>query len=128
MYHTFSHQVLCAGQEQGVPCMLPKAAQLLCLTAVRVSLQDLRKVSFRGLRTIELLRTPQSNTTADGAGALMDVVTTTTSSGNGNQTCTPETELLPGETEVREGKAAICFPSANEVFYNPVQEFNRDLT
>ncbi|XP_031417784.1 tRNA (guanine(26)-N(2))-dimethyltransferase isoform X2 [Clupea harengus] len=124
----FGSEVLCAGQEQGVPCMLPKAAQLLCLTAVRVSLQDLRKVSFRGLRTIELLRTPQSNTTADGAGALMDVVTTTTSSGNGNQTCTPETELLPGETEVREGKAAICFPSANEVFYNPVQEFNRDLT
>lgn len=29
---------------------------------------------------------------------------------------------------VREGKAAILFPSANEVFYNPVQEFNRDLT
>uniref|UniRef100_A0A8C1EZD2 tRNA (guanine(26)-N(2))-dimethyltransferase n=2 Tax=Cyprinus carpio TaxID=7962 RepID=A0A8C1EZD2_CYPCA len=27
-----------------------------------------------------------------------------------------------------EGKAAILFPSANEVFYNPVQEFNRDLT
>lgn len=36
--------------------------------------------------------------------------------------------LLPGETVVREGKAAILFPSANEVFYNPVQEFNRDLT
>uniref|UniRef100_A0A8B9KRL8 tRNA (guanine(26)-N(2))-dimethyltransferase n=1 Tax=Astyanax mexicanus TaxID=7994 RepID=A0A8B9KRL8_ASTMX len=29
---------------------------------------------------------------------------------------------------VCEGKAAILFPSANEVFYNPVQEFNRDLT
>ncbi|XP_056442114.1 tRNA (guanine(26)-N(2))-dimethyltransferase [Gadus chalcogrammus] len=37
-------------------------------------------------------------------------------------------ELLPGETVVKEGKAAILFPSANEVFYNPVQEFNRDLT
>lgn len=36
--------------------------------------------------------------------------------------------LLPGETVVREGKAAILFPNANEVFYNPVQEFNRDLT
>ncbi|XP_077380885.1 tRNA (guanine(26)-N(2))-dimethyltransferase isoform X2 [Festucalex cinctus] len=34
----------------------------------------------------------------------------------------------PGETVVKEGKAAILFPSANEVFYNPVQEFNRDLT
>lgn len=38
------------------------------------------------------------------------------------------TGLLPGETVVKEGKAAILFPSANEVFYNPVQEFNRDLT
>ncbi|KAM7394674.1 hypothetical protein PAMP_021460 [Pampus punctatissimus] len=36
--------------------------------------------------------------------------------------------LLPGETVVKEGKATILFPSANEVFYNPVQEFNRDLT
>lgn len=37
-------------------------------------------------------------------------------------------ETQPGETVVKEGKAAILFPSANEVFYNPVQEFNRDLT
>uniref|UniRef100_A0AAQ5YXZ2 tRNA (guanine(26)-N(2))-dimethyltransferase n=1 Tax=Amphiprion ocellaris TaxID=80972 RepID=A0AAQ5YXZ2_AMPOC len=29
---------------------------------------------------------------------------------------------------MQEGKATILFPSANEVFYNPVQEFNRDLT
>lgn len=40
----------------------------------------------------------------------------------------PAVYLLPGETVVREGKAAILFPNANEVFYNPVQEFNRDLT
>ncbi|XP_054897564.1 tRNA (guanine(26)-N(2))-dimethyltransferase isoform X2 [Poeciliopsis prolifica] len=40
----------------------------------------------------------------------------------------PTVELLPGETVVKEGKAAILFPNANEVFYNPVQEFNRDLT
>lgn len=40
----------------------------------------------------------------------------------------PPVGLLPGETVVKEGKAAILFPSANEVFYNPVQEFNRDLT
>ncbi|XP_060096657.1 tRNA (guanine(26)-N(2))-dimethyltransferase isoform X1 [Heteronotia binoei] len=33
-----------------------------------------------------------------------------------------------GETVITEGKARIIFPSANEVFYNPVQEFNRDLT
>lgn len=29
--------------------------------------------------------------------------------------------------EVVEGRAHIFFPSRNEVFYNPVQEFNRDL-
>lgn len=38
------------------------------------------------------------------------------------------TEVLLGETVIKEGKASILFPSANEVFYNPVQEFNRDLT
>ncbi|XP_004872480.1 tRNA (guanine(26)-N(2))-dimethyltransferase isoform X1 [Heterocephalus glaber] len=32
------------------------------------------------------------------------------------------------ETIVTEGAAKIVFPCANEVFYNPVQEFNRDLT
>ncbi|XP_038640983.1 tRNA (guanine(26)-N(2))-dimethyltransferase isoform X1 [Scyliorhinus canicula] len=44
----------------------------------------------------------------------------------------PNSETLPGikteETVISEGKAKIIFPSANEVFYNPVQEFNRDLT
>merc|ERR1719391_1556855 len=29
---------------------------------------------------------------------------------------------------VKEGSAEILFPSAKDVFYNPVQEFNRDLT
>ena len=29
--------------------------------------------------------------------------------------------------EICEGRAKILFPSSNEVFYNPVQEFNRDL-
>lgn len=28
---------------------------------------------------------------------------------------------------IREGKAEIFTSSANKVFYNPVQEFNRDL-
>ncbi|EMP37224.1 N(2),N(2)-dimethylguanosine tRNA methyltransferase [Chelonia mydas] len=36
--------------------------------------------------------------------------------------------MKTGETVIMEGKAKIIFPSANEVFYNPVQEFNRDLT
>ncbi|XP_074059636.1 tRNA (guanine(26)-N(2))-dimethyltransferase [Macrotis lagotis] len=33
-----------------------------------------------------------------------------------------------GETVISEGAARIVFPNSNEVFYNPVQEFNRDLT
>ena len=28
---------------------------------------------------------------------------------------------------VTEGAATILFPKTNQVFYNPVQEFNRDL-
>ncbi|XP_036598028.1 tRNA (guanine(26)-N(2))-dimethyltransferase [Trichosurus vulpecula] len=38
----------------------------------------------------------------------------------------PGAEL--GETVISEGAARIVFPNSNEVFYNPVQEFNRDLT
>ncbi|CCG80706.1 N2,N2-dimethylguanosine tRNA methyltransferase [Taphrina deformans PYCC 5710] len=30
--------------------------------------------------------------------------------------------------QVTEGSATVLFPSANEVFYNPVQQFNRDLS
>ena len=30
-------------------------------------------------------------------------------------------------TSVSEGKAEVLFPSTHDVFYNPVQEFNRDL-
>ena len=37
------------------------------------------------------------------------------------------TELENG-VKVTEGKAEICFPDSNSVFYNPVQEFNRDLS
>lgn len=29
---------------------------------------------------------------------------------------------------VTEGKATILFPKNNEVFYNPVQQFNRDMS
>ncbi|KAJ1161033.1 hypothetical protein NDU88_001521 [Pleurodeles waltl] len=38
------------------------------------------------------------------------------------------TEAGSGETVIEEGSTKIIFPNANEVFYNPVQEFNRDLT
>lgn len=108
--------------------MLPKVVQLLCvtLTAARVSLQDLKKVSLRGLRSMEVCNASQKNNNSDAADGTGGV--RTTSSTNASQTDTTEAGLLPGETVVREGKAAILFPSANEVFYNPVQEFNRDLT
>ena len=33
-----------------------------------------------------------------------------------------------GMKEIREGGAVMLFPSTNEVFYNPVQVFNRDLS
>ncbi|RMB93778.1 hypothetical protein DUI87_29770 [Hirundo rustica rustica] len=39
-----------------------------------------------------------------------------------------ESSPEPGETLITEGRATIAFPSTNEVFYNPVQGFNRDLT
>ena len=29
--------------------------------------------------------------------------------------------------EISEGRARVIFPNSNQVFYNPVQEFNRDL-
>ena len=35
---------------------------------------------------------------------------------------------LQNTSTVREGKAEIIFPNSNEVFYNQVQEFNRDLS
>ncbi|EDO48806.1 predicted protein [Nematostella vectensis] len=33
-----------------------------------------------------------------------------------------------GKTRIREGKAEIIFPAEKAVFYNPVQEFNRDIS
>lgn len=47
---------------------------------------------------------------------------------NGTMRCGEKRPAAAQETTVTEGAAKIAFPSANEVFYNPVQEFNRDLT
>uniref|UniRef100_A0AAX7T8H7 tRNA (guanine(26)-N(2))-dimethyltransferase n=1 Tax=Astatotilapia calliptera TaxID=8154 RepID=A0AAX7T8H7_ASTCA len=66
-------------------------------------------------------KTASAESSADGTGQSATIST-------GDQEKMPSVGLLPGETVVKEGKAAILFPSANEVFYNPVQEFNRDLT
>uniref|UniRef100_A0A8D2DF84 tRNA (guanine(26)-N(2))-dimethyltransferase n=1 Tax=Sciurus vulgaris TaxID=55149 RepID=A0A8D2DF84_SCIVU len=47
---------------------------------------------------------------------------------NGTLPCREERPPSAQETTITEGAAKIVFPSSNEVFYNPVQEFNRDLT
>lgn len=52
------------------------------------------------------------------------------SAASGDQLLAPEAAeaVGAGEMVITEGKARIIFPGRNEVFYNPVQEFNRDLT
>ncbi len=89
---------------------------------------------FKKFRTMDSKKEPEESqdTTSAGAHSTTTAVpieeTKPPSSTESSQTSSTEPGLLPGETVVREGKAAILFPSANEVFYNPVQEFNRDLT
>lgn len=46
---------------------------------------------------------------------------------NNATAASPEIDLSQF-TPVTEGKATILFPKGNEVFYNPVQEFNRDMS
>uniref|UniRef100_A0A3B4B7C3 tRNA (guanine(26)-N(2))-dimethyltransferase n=1 Tax=Periophthalmus magnuspinnatus TaxID=409849 RepID=A0A3B4B7C3_9GOBI len=102
--------------------MLLRTAPLLpLLSSISLSVSLLRSISsspwifHRTLKTMDL-PPPESTSTGPPQAAP-------SSPGKGS-----DPGLLPGETVVREGKAAILFPSANEVFYNPVQEFNRDLT
>lgn len=76
----------------------------------------------RGLGSMEPLKTAQDPEIPDTK------LFSTTAETSAEGASPAPTGLLPGETVVKEGKAAILFPSANEVFYNPVQEFNRDLT
>ncbi|KAF0037003.1 hypothetical protein F2P81_009877 [Scophthalmus maximus] len=85
----------------------------------------------RGLKSMEPLKAthdPEVPTINPPANVMCPALTTDTDPDPSDTDKTPAVGLLPGETVVREGKAAILFPSANEVFYNPVQEFNRDLT
>ncbi|XP_014269291.2 tRNA (guanine(26)-N(2))-dimethyltransferase [Maylandia zebra] len=81
----------------------------------------------RGVRFMET-EVPASNPPAASAEDSADGTGQSATISTGDQEKMPSVGLLPGETVVKEGKAAILFPSANEVFYNPVQEFNRDLT
>lgn len=40
-----------------------------------------------------------------------------------------EQDLLDGSLEkITEGKASILFPKGNKVFYNPIQQYNRDIS
>ncbi|KAF9423175.1 RNA methyltransferase tRNA(m5U54)methyltransferase [Podila epigama] len=39
-----------------------------------------------------------------------------------------DTPVPAGFKKVTEGKVTILFPDTNEVFYNPIQEFNRDIS
>ena len=41
---------------------------------------------------------------------------------------TTKMEVPEGFTTVTEGKATILYPKGNQVFYNPAQEVNRDLS
>eukprot|EP00064_Thunnus_orientalis_P021765 superscaffoldBa00006830_g21933 len=89
----------------------------------------------RGLRSMEPLKAAQQDLEVPATNTSSTPTKSTAMGPNPTPTDTPAAQenlspagLLPGETVVNEGKAAILFPSANEVFYNPVQEFNRDLT
>ncbi|XP_041032837.1 tRNA (guanine(26)-N(2))-dimethyltransferase isoform X2 [Carcharodon carcharias] len=98
----------------------------------------------RAVRTESLLHHTIGKNSAMETGEESQAEPDRMCSSNGNDQCQkvslleaamdplPNSETLPGikneETVITEGKAEIIFPSANEVFYNPVQEFNRDLT
>lgn len=83
---------------------------------------------MESLKALQDPEVPTTNPPPTSAGSAADVVSPAPSDTASDKEKTPPVGLLPGETVVKEGKASILFPSANEVFYNPVQEFNRDLT
>ncbi|XP_051957166.1 tRNA (guanine(26)-N(2))-dimethyltransferase [Xyrauchen texanus] len=127
--------------------MLVRSARQVSLTALRFSLLLPKErpsfpqilttghiCVFKTFRTMDGKKQLEESqdTTSAGADSVTTAVpaedTDPSSSTEPSQNSSTESGLLPGETVVREGKATILFPSANEVFYNPVQEFNRDLT
>ena len=44
-----------------------------------------------------------------------------------NKDCTSKMHESQEGTYISEGQAKVFFPGVKDVFYNPVQEFNRDL-
>lgn len=108
--------------------MLVRTVHLLCSSRLRPA--SLCKF----IRTLKTMDPPQDSSPPDPDPTSPGLPQDAPPTPGLPQVDTPSSEpasdsgLRPGETVVREGKAAILFPSANEVFYNPVQEFNRDLT
>ncbi|KAI0216498.1 RNA methyltransferase tRNA(m5U54)methyltransferase [Massospora cicadina] len=83
----------------------------------------LRRLEFRGMSRLTQLKldpTVKGASECEGSGGGGG------SAHPSNQGSEPAEEKLP--YQLREGKATILFPSENEVFYNPVQEFNRDMS
>lgn len=83
---------------------------------------------MESLKAEQALQVPTTNPSSTPAKPTAVGASPTSTNAPAEQKNLSPVGLLPGETVVKEGKAAILFPSANEVFYNPVQEFNRDLT
>ncbi|XP_035695287.1 tRNA (guanine(26)-N(2))-dimethyltransferase-like [Branchiostoma floridae] len=70
------------------------------------------------------LRSMETKTEQVSQRTSTEVPTDTNGTGQSDQTAVSPSDY----TIVKEGKAEILFPNKNKVFYNPVQEFNRDLT
>lgn len=54
----------------------------------------------------------------------------TASEAKGAESTPTVTETWNGEqyTVIKEGQAKILYPAGHQVFYNPVQEYNRDMS
>lgn len=79
---------------------------------------------------IQLKRFVHASSAIPRGFSLMDKLSSSTDSEGRERWKLQGQETGPAAAEcveIREGKATILFPSQNEVFYNPVQEFNRDL-
>ena len=75
--------------------------------------------------TSQSMDTQEVKTVAESGGTAPVVIQENTK-GQGVKTIPESGDTTPAM--IQEGQAKIMFPSLNEVFYNPVQQFNRDLT
>ncbi|CAJ1052918.1 tRNA (guanine(26)-N(2))-dimethyltransferase [Xyrichtys novacula] len=112
------------------PSCIHPATRTVCghlsrTVAARRGLTSMESLKTAQVSEIQTTKPPPSPSSTESTAEDKSAVATSTEAGT--EKTLPD-GLLPGETVVKEGKASILFPSANEVFYNPVQEFNRDLT